>query len=59
MKISVYNIYTDTTENFIGEPEQVHAQLLMKYPFLRTQNKTLKQDIEYLAMQQAFMVTVE
>jgi hypothetical protein len=59
MKISIHNIYTDETENFTGDPQQIHNQLKMRYPFLRNKNNTLQQDVEYLAAQQAFMVNLE
>jgi hypothetical protein len=60
MKVKVYNIYTNETENFQGEPEQVRRQLMSRYEFLkRYQNQTLQEDIERLSIQQALMVNVE
>ena len=60
MKVKVYNIYTNETENFQGEPEQVRQQLNSRFEFLkRYKNQTLQEDLERLSIQQALMINVE
>jgi len=60
MKVKILNAYTNETETFQGEPEQVRDQLNARYQFLqRYENNTLQEDLERLAMQQAFFVSVE
>lgn len=60
MQVKVYNIYSDKTDVFQGEPEQVRNQLNARFDFLkRYQNQSLQDDLERLSMQQALMVDVE
>jgi hypothetical protein len=60
MKITVFNVYTDETKTFSGEPEQVRAQLNATYSFLgRYNHDSLQQDLTKLSQQQVFMVNVE
>ena len=60
MKISVYNVYSDKTETFQGEPEQLRNQLASAYPFLsKYKNDSLQQDLQKLSQQQALMLSVE
>jgi hypothetical protein len=60
MKVSVYNIYSDSTEVFHGEPEQVRAQLNASYAFLaRYGSQSLQDDLQQLSRAQAFIVSVE
>jgi len=60
MKVTVENVYSETTKTFQGEPEQVTNQLLEAYPFLARYNAASFQDVvSKLSQQQAFMVKVE
>jgi hypothetical protein len=60
MKIKVYNIYNNSTENFSGEPEQVRQQLNAAFPFLsRYKNASLQEDLTKLSQQQAYMIDIE
>jgi hypothetical protein len=60
MKVKVFNIYSDATQTFSGEPEQVRAQLNASFPFLgRYKNTSLQEDLTKLSQQQAYMVDIE
>lgn len=60
MKVTIFDVYTNETETFQGEPEQVRNQLNARYQFLeRYDNDTLQEDLERLAAQQALFVAVD
>lgn len=60
MKVSIFNAYTEKTETFSGDPEQVRQQLLARYDYLANKkHATLDEDLSYLARQQALFVDVE
>jgi hypothetical protein len=60
MKVCVFNIYSDATQTFSGEPEQVRAQLNEAFPFLKRYNHaSLQEDLVKLSQQQAYLVNVE
>jgi hypothetical protein len=60
MKITVFNIYTDETKTFSGEPSQVRNQLNAAYSFLgRYSHSSLQEDLTKLSQQQAYMVSLE
>jgi len=60
MKVSIYNIYSEETKTFQGEPEQVRNQLNDTYGFLaRYGSDSLQGDLQKLSQQQCFMVSVE
>jgi hypothetical protein len=60
MKVSVYSVYSDFTNTFQGEPEQIRNQLNATYSFLkRYKGKSLQEDLAKLSQQQALMVSVE
>jgi hypothetical protein len=60
MKVTVFNVYTDETKTFSGEPEQVRSQLNATYNFLgRYNHDSLQQDLTKLSQQQVYMVSVE
>jgi hypothetical protein len=60
MKVEVFNAYTQHTDTFIGQPEQVREQLRAKYPFLsRYSAQSLHDELSNLSRQQAFFVAVE
>jgi hypothetical protein len=60
MRVSVYNIYSDATEVFEGEPEDVRRQINAKYSHLsKYGHKSLLEDIRKLGNTQALFVTVE
>jgi hypothetical protein len=57
MIVKIYNAYTNATETFNGQPEQVRAQLNARYSFLsRYQAQSLHEDLEKLSQQQALFV---
>jgi hypothetical protein len=59
MKIEVYNCYSEKTETFSGEPEQVRNQLNERYDFLkRYEHGSLQQDLEKLSQQQSLFLEV-
>jgi hypothetical protein len=60
MVITVYNIYSEKTNTYTGEPEQVRSQLQSAYPFLaRYENQSLQEDLQDLSRQQALMLSVK
>lgn len=60
MRVSIYNIYSDATEIFEGEPEDVRRQINAKYSYLANYgHKSLQEDIRKLGNTQALFVTVE
>ena len=59
MKVEIYNCYSEKTETFSGEADQVRNQLNERYDFLkRYGHGSLQQDLEKLSQQQALMLEV-
>jgi hypothetical protein len=67
MTIKVFNAHNDSAaqREYRGTPEQVQAQLLVAYPWLRRptpfgpKNPTLTDDIQRLGQSQGLFVEVE
>ena len=60
MRVEVYDVYSEQTQAFSGEPEQVRQQLLAHYNFLkRYENASLTEDLAALSRQQAYFVEVK
>lgn len=60
MKVTVHNVYSENTDTYTGEPDQIREQLLQKYYFLkRYNNASLSDDLRKLSQQQAYFIKVE
>lgn len=64
MKLTVKHHYGDAVERFEGEPEQVHAQLRNRFPWLQQNALTLipprlHDDIARVNETQAYSVEIE
>jgi hypothetical protein len=60
MKVTVYHIYSEATDTYSGQPDQVRAQLNAAFLFLQKyKNDSLQKDLTKLSQQQSLMVNVE
>jgi hypothetical protein len=60
MRLTVYQIYSEETEVFEGEDEEVRKQINARFPYLANYGHTsLEEDIKKLGNTQAFFVKVE
>ena len=60
MIVSVKNLYSEQTETFKGEPEQIRSELRDRFDWLlRYGYSTLQQELEKLSETQAFQVEVQ
>jgi len=59
MTVKVTNLYSEQTETFQGEPEQVRSELRARFDWLLQYGySTLQQELEKLSETQAFQVEV-
>ena len=59
MTVKVTNIYSEETQTFKGEPEQIRSELRARYEWLQNYGySTLQQELEKLGNAQAYNVEV-
>jgi hypothetical protein len=59
MIVKVTNLYSEKTDTFAGEPEQIRSELRARYDWLQRYGyATLQQELEKLGQAQAYHVEV-
>ena len=59
MTVKVTNLYSEKTDTFTGEPEQIRSELRARYDWLQRYGyATLQQELEKLGQAQAYHVEV-
>ena len=60
MVVKVTNLYSEHTDTFKGEPEQIRSELRARYEWLQRYGyATLQQELEKLGQAQVYHVAVE